>query len=73
VKNYSGYYDRNHGWQHSQATVTVYNGDRLVRELEVNGNHGHRQDDGVGSPSYWSVVSIDAHGNLQECTNHNCD
>lgn len=73
VKNYSGYYDRNHGWQHSQATVTVYNGDSLVRELEVNANHGHRQDDGVGSPSYWSVVSIDAHGNLQECTNHNCD
>jgi len=73
VKNYSGYYDRTHGWQHSQAKVMLYNGDHLVREFEVNSNHGHRVGDGIGSPDYWSVLSIDRHGNVEECSNANCD
>jgi len=73
VKNYSGYYDRNHGWQHSQAKVQLYNGDHMVREFEVNSGHGHTQDSGQGSPSYWSVVRINGDGTYHECTTHNCD
>jgi uncharacterized protein YfaP (DUF2135 family) len=73
VKNYSGHYDRNHGWQHSQAVVTLYNGNTMVREFEVNSNHGSKPGTGIGSPEYWSVLSIDGHGNVAECSNANCD
>lgn len=73
VKNYSGYYDYTNGWQHSDAKVMLYNGDHLVREFAVNSDHGYTQGDGVGAPVYWSVLSIDSSGNVEECSNANCD
>jgi len=73
VKNYSGRYDSQHGWQHSQARVVLYNGDHMVREFEVNSNHGYTTGNGIGRQDYWSVLSVDGHGNVQECSNANCD
>jgi uncharacterized protein YfaP (DUF2135 family) len=73
VKNYSGYYDHSNGWQHSEAKVILYNGDHLVREFNVNADHGYKLGDGVGSPDYWSVLSIDGDGTVRECSNGNCD
>jgi len=82
VKNFSGWwgYDTQNGWVRSQARVTLYNGDRLVREFEVNSGHGYQAGDGVGgnwaaqeSFYRWSVFSIDSNGNVEECSNSNCD
>lgn len=79
VKNYSGYYNHQQGWEDSRARVVLYNGDHMVREFEVNANHGHTTTDGVGHYPYdgadymWSVFAIDSAGNVQECSNANCD
>lgn len=75
VKNYSGRYDRTHGWQHSQATVTVYNGNRQVgNPFEVNANHGYTPSNGIGSFEFWSVLKIDgATGRVHECRNAACN
>jgi hypothetical protein len=79
VKNYSGYYNYEQGWVESRARVVLYNGDHMVREFEVNANHGHTTTDGIGHWPYdgsdymWSVFAIDGSGNVQECSNANCD
>jgi len=74
VKNYSGRYDRSHGWQHSQAVVTVYNGNQQVRQFEVNAGHGYTPSNGVGSFEFWSVLKIDgATGTVHECRNAACN
>jgi len=73
VKNYSGHYDNGNGWAESGAVVTLYNGDHMVRTFSVL-EHGFTNGDGRGISytQFWSVFSVDGHGNVVACTNEAC-
>jgi len=80
VKHYTAVYARRpgfenpHGWAVSGATVTLYNGDHIHGEYNVN-EHGFTNNDGTGGGDnhFWSVVALTREGNVEVCTNENCD
>jgi len=81
VKNWTGYQwmVAGEGWVRSEARVKLYTGDTMVREFEVNADHGYKATHGGYESSfsegdyYWSVFSLDSHGNVAECTNADCN
>lgn len=88
VKNYAGsaWSDTVHGWDDSQAVVTLYNNEavhstfRVADQRSGAEGHGFTASDGVGgdwtkseADFYWSVFSIDVEGNIEPCTSAACD